>query len=452
MWSRREQHHAYQFLTRRITSAMLSGEPDSNELPMRRFGVALFSGVAVALLVIAGFTVYGLLFPGGGRPAENVIILERETGAIFIYVDGRLHPVLNLTSARLILGQVEVKSMARVSLRDVPRGPAVGIQGAPDSLPDQASLVGLPWTVCSAPSAPQSVRLATHVLVGSIPDGGAPLSDPNGLLVASSATGERFLLWGGHRLRVPGNTVLAALGWAAVLPLPVAHPFLNAIPPGPDLVAPAIADDGQPAPHLVDGAPTALGQLFHATGQHYVMTAEGLAPVGALTARLWQAAGRTMTQTSASEAGRLLTQTRVEPAGLPDVVPMAAGQDGSAMACAAYTGSDGIRVDVYGRVPESFPSTSGDNDDGLTADRVAVPGGRGALVATLLPDDTTATGVVYLVTDQGIRYPLATQDTDAVRAALGYGAVTPVTVPATLLDLLPAGPALDPQLASAFAQ
>ena len=52
MWSRREQHHAYQFLTRRITSAMLSGEPDSNELPMRRFGVALFSGVAVALLLL----------------------------------------------------------------------------------------------------------------------------------------------------------------------------------------------------------------------------------------------------------------------------------------------------------------------------------------------------------------------------------------------------------------
>jgi type VII secretion protein EccB len=297
------------------------------------------------------------------------------------------------------------------------------------------------------------VRLATHVLVGSIPDGGAPPSDANGLLVASRSTDERFLLWRGHRLRVPGNTVLAALGWAAVIPLPVAHPFLNAIPPGPDLMAPVVAGDGQPAPHLVDGAPTAIGQLFHAAGQHYVMTADGVAPVGALTARLWQAAGRATTQTSAGEAGRLLTQTRIEPAGLPEFVPTASGQDGAAMACAAYTGSDGdIRVEIYGRVPESFPSTNGDIGNGLTADRVAVPGGRGALVATLLPDDVTATGVVYLVTDQGIRYPLATQDTDAVRAALGYGAVAPVAVPAALLDLLPAGPALDPRLANAFAQ
>src|SRR5690606_14647674 len=107
MWSRREQHQAYQFLNRRIVSAVLSGEPETNELPMRRFGVALFSGVAVALLVVGGFTAYGLMFPGGGRPTENTIIQERETGALYVFVEGMLHPVANWTSARLILGQEE---------------------------------------------------------------------------------------------------------------------------------------------------------------------------------------------------------------------------------------------------------------------------------------------------------------------------------------------------------
>jgi hypothetical protein len=54
MWSRREQHQAYQFLNRRIVSAIVTGEPETNELPMRRFGVGLFSGIVVGLLVVAG--------------------------------------------------------------------------------------------------------------------------------------------------------------------------------------------------------------------------------------------------------------------------------------------------------------------------------------------------------------------------------------------------------------
>jgi hypothetical protein len=225
------------------------------------------------------------------------------------------------------------------------------------------------------------------------------------------------------------------------------------MPPGPDLVAPVIPSDGQPSPHRVDGTPTTIGQLFQAAGQHYVVVADGLAPVGALSARLWQAAGRTTTPTSAGEAGRLLTQARVEPPGLPGQVPNAHGEDEAVVACAIYAGTDrGITVDVHGRVPESIPSTHDDIDTGLIANRVSVPGGRGALVATLLPDNATAAGVVYLVTDEGIRFPLAAEGTDAVRTALGYGGVTPVAVPAAMLDLLPTGPALDPQAASAFAQ
>ena len=109
MWSRREQHQAYRFLTRRIVSAVLSGEPETNELPMRRFGMALFSGMGVAVLVVAGFMVFGLLFPGGGRPQENVIIQERETGALYLYQGGELHSIMNFASARLILARASVE-------------------------------------------------------------------------------------------------------------------------------------------------------------------------------------------------------------------------------------------------------------------------------------------------------------------------------------------------------
>ncbi|MGC1209973.1 MAG: type VII secretion protein EccB, partial [Micromonospora sp.] len=56
---------------------------------------------------------------------------------------------------------------------------------------------------------------------------------------------------------------------------------------------------------------------------------------------------------------------------------------------------------------------------------------------------------VYLVSSQGIRYPLGTRSGDAM-TALGYGGVAPVAVPASLLALVPTGPALEREDALAY--
>ena len=58
---------AYRFVTRRIVSALLSGEPETTERPMRRFGLAVFGSAMVAAIVFAGVGVVGFLFP----PAPN---------------------------------------------------------------------------------------------------------------------------------------------------------------------------------------------------------------------------------------------------------------------------------------------------------------------------------------------------------------------------------------------
>src|SRR5262249_38381227 len=162
----------------------------------------------------------------GARPAEKTIIVDRDSGARYVYLQGQLHPVLNWTSARLILGEATpaVQTMSTASLRDVPRGRPVGIDGAPDALPDKGSLVGLPWSVGTAPRSTTSVALAGPVLVGGEPAGGAPLADGEGVLV-TDPTGQRFLVWHDHRLKVRDNAVIAALGWAGIRPAPVALPF-----------------------------------------------------------------------------------------------------------------------------------------------------------------------------------------------------------------------------------
>jgi hypothetical protein len=149
--TRRDQVQAYRFAQARMQSALLTGEPDRPEQPLRRSGVAMFAGVMVAVLVVCGFGVYGLIRKGDkkGWNAPGVLVVERETGARFVYDvrDDALHPVLNYTSARLMLnrGDVTVKEFSRASLAVVRRGAPRGLAGLPDALPAVDGLVRGPW-------------------------------------------------------------------------------------------------------------------------------------------------------------------------------------------------------------------------------------------------------------------------------------------------------------------
>src|SRR5262245_16043321 len=116
MRTRTEQVQAYRFVTRRIVSALLSGEPETTERPMRRFGMAIFGSSMVAAIVFAGVGVYGFINPAGGALEDKSIVIERETGARYVFVNGKLHPVLNYASARLIVNE-ENPVMKTVSQR-----------------------------------------------------------------------------------------------------------------------------------------------------------------------------------------------------------------------------------------------------------------------------------------------------------------------------------------------
>src|SRR5579859_3206580 len=154
--NQRDQAHAYRFLARRLSSALVRDDPDGPDAPMRRLAIASFGSVMIAALVVAGVGVFGVLRPGGATAWKNgqALILERETGSRYLYLGGELHPVLNYTSARLVLGQssLSIVSVSRASLRAAPTGAPVGIAGAPDELPTPSTLVTAPWTVCSLPA------------------------------------------------------------------------------------------------------------------------------------------------------------------------------------------------------------------------------------------------------------------------------------------------------------
>jgi hypothetical protein len=94
MASRRDQLQSYQFLIQRVISAFVMRETDPAQSPLRRGIGAVFAGIMATVLVAAGFGVYGLLTKVGGTDwkSDGAVVVERETGATFVYLGGKLNP------------------------------------------------------------------------------------------------------------------------------------------------------------------------------------------------------------------------------------------------------------------------------------------------------------------------------------------------------------------------
>src|SRR5262249_19310462 len=170
MVSRRDQFQAYRFMTRRSAGALLRDDSDTVEGPLRRLSGGATASVGVALLVVAVVGLFGLLSPGGSTSWKDgkSLILEKETGTRYVYLNGVLHPVINYASARLVLrGGVGVVEVSQHSLAGTPRDAPIGIPAAPDSIPTTATLLAAPWTACSLPATDQTGQPRPVVRVGA---------------------------------------------------------------------------------------------------------------------------------------------------------------------------------------------------------------------------------------------------------------------------------------------
>ena len=64
MQSRRDLFQAHRLMTQRASLALLRGEPDVPDQPLRRLNVAVFSGVFVAVIITGLLFILGLLGHG----------------------------------------------------------------------------------------------------------------------------------------------------------------------------------------------------------------------------------------------------------------------------------------------------------------------------------------------------------------------------------------------------
>ncbi|MFG2042836.1 type VII secretion protein EccB [Dactylosporangium sp. NPDC048998] len=447
MASRRDQLQSYQFRSQRVVSAFVMRETDPAQSPLRRGGGALLVGGMVAVLVAAAFGVYGILTKIGGSSwkVDGTVVVEKESGATFVYGSGILYPTLNYASALLAAGHGPpiVKQAAANSLAGTPRAAVIGIPGAPNSVPDAKHLTKLPWTVCSArPGNNGDQATAVQLSIAGPGSGARALPADDGILVSDKA-GALALIWHGYRYKLD-KAVQASL-FAAAPVTPVGNALLESLPVGADIrdiTVPKAGAQSTAVPDRHNGdvlvAQTGSGPLY------YLVFDDGLAPLTELQKDIATKAGgnpkqidlQTAERTKKSGALPAVTGPQAPPLQPPHLTAPGAGDT----VCAEFTAdatapalSIGAAVTAVG-VPTRGRTSAG----GALADLIAVPAGRAALVVSE-PSPGYAIGGWFLITDTGFRYPVVSKEDVQF---LGYNPDDADRVPAALLGRIPAGPSL----------
>ncbi|MDB1089718.1 type VII secretion protein EccB [Streptomyces sp. ACA25] len=319
MASRKDELNAYTYARKRTVAAFLQPSPTGTEEGAPRPLRAVLPGLIAGALILAGFGAWGMFKPSAPRdwndPGRNVIVgSESTTRYVVLETDGKahLHPVLNLSSARLLLdpsgfGIVSVDEKELDSGR-IPHGPALGIPYAPDRLPAAGDAgEAKRWAVCQQPDGDgRSVRQAVFVLAdrdaGRV-DGPHRLTGGQMLYVQGpdqerylvDAEGTKYLIGGPDPERLPAadrSLLLRSLVGDGPEPQRVTEEWLATFDDGSPVEFPALPGTvGEPAGAPVrDAGNDRVGTVLLApTGagpQHYVVLPGQVVPVSGFTARL----------------------------------------------------------------------------------------------------------------------------------------------------------------------
>jgi len=406
---------------------------------------SLTVGFVLAVLALAGCLVLGLLRPQSGA-ATAPIVMERQSGALYVRLGDTLHPVLNLASARLIMKtNADPEPMAASAFGSDKLGPLLGIPGAPQFLGKPLEESESQWTVCDDADR-------TTVIVGSATQSDVLRRD-QALLVTPTTGGSMYLLFDGRRAVVnPGDAAVArAVGLDGQTPVPVSASLLNLIPETPPITAPRIPDIGKRGPDSLPGFPVgSVLRVARSIGdEYYVVLTDGVQRVGQLAAELVRFSDSQGSRTAVSVAPDVIratkSVTRLPVSDFPDrALPRSVAAGTTVCVRWAHAASGNATVSFSlgglpvpaGQAPVALAQADG---RGPAIDAVYLPPGRVAYVrSTSLSGGDARAGTRYLVSDTGVRFGV--HDDDAAKD-LGLPA-TMVAAPWPLLAKLPAGPDL----------
>ncbi|MCV7192236.1 type VII secretion protein EccB [Mycolicibacterium brumae] len=460
----KHQVTGWRFVMRRLASGVALHDTRMLVDPLRSQSRAVVTGVLAVVAGLIGCFIFSLIRPGGVA-GNDIVLADRASSALYVRVNDQLHPVLNLTSARLIAGKpVDPKNVNAKELDKFNRGPMIGIPGAPERMVQNTDRNAY-WAACDGVGNAGSGS-GVSVIAGPLDSDGErakPLGRDAAVLVANGSG--TWVLWDGRRSAIDLNdrAVTSALGWGVDAPTPrtVAVGLFNTVPEGAPLRAPAIPRSGDaPDFPMPGGAP--IGSVvvsFSAdnTMNHYAVLPDGLAPVsGVLAGILRNTDSHGFAQPprlGADEIAKLPVSRMLDNGAYPQNPLTLVSVADSPITCASWAKPDGaasasLALLSGSLLPVANPSAAVPLiPAGSSASRAAITPGYGYLVRTVGNEPTApATGSLFWVSDTGIRYGIeAANSEDAVKTAAALGLVeAPVPAPWSVLSLLPAGPALSP--------
>lgn len=448
------QVDGHRFLTRRARHAVVARDVRMLHDPLKRQATGLTVGVVAAVVGVAGAAVLALLDPAPSVDRTEIMV-GGDSGQMYVRVEDTVHPVYNLASARLVLGEAaEPDTVRDADVAETARGGLLGIPGAPSALPghrDPESAAVVTWTVCDevADADRGRPRITSTSVVAR--EGGGPGREtgPDEIVLADQ-DGAGWLLRDGTRARVDleDGDLLSILGLGGVDPRPVTAALIDPLPEVDPVERPRIEMAGEPVDYGLDHL--LIGQVFTvdtASGTRtYVALADGVQEVGPVFADVIRSTSTvgSVVEVSPDRMG-VPRSVALDVEAFPGDRPSVLTTTDSPVLCVRDAGDEDSvvrRMTLVAGAPAPGPgearAVAGADGGGPAVDAVGIPGG-GLLVAAEGRGTTTRSSVTTIVSDTGVRYDVPDAETAAM---LGLGG-TPTPVDAGVLDRLPSGPRLD---------
>jgi type VII secretion protein EccB len=464
--STRVQVSGHMFFARRAVMAMTRRRVRMETEPGRRQSMALMAGVTLTAVLCLGALFWSLVRPAGSA-GQSRILADQNSGALYVRVGDKLYPALNLASARLIVGEPANPDRVRRSEIDAhPRGPLVGIPGAPQDM-SPATPARSSWLVCDEITKAFGMGAPEPVTVTVI-DGQPELGSRRHVLGPDDAIVRRYgdevwLIHAGRRslINQGARAVLLALGLgedAVAAARPMSRALFDAIPVGPQLSVPEIPGAGLAARFA--GAPGPVGTVISTPqvgGQtaYSVVLGNGIQPVSAVVAQVLQNAGPVGAAVPVV-AGPVLAKLPVVDAldlsAFPPAPPHVIDSQLNSAACwhwqkvvgesiATTEVIAGPTIPVADSQVDKVVDLVKSGGPGLQSDRVYFgPDFANYVVSTGNSPSSATAESLWWISESGVRFGVAREE-DTLRA-LGLKAHTPDPGPWWALRLLVAGPEL----------
>lgn len=253
MATKKDLVEAYSFSRRRLVTAFLSGAPGGREVEPSRPGRTVVGGLALAVLLVAGAAIASVLASRTEEDWNKIgLVVSRQEAAPYVILDDgedpTLIPVINITSAQLILGaDVEPTYVDQEVIEDQTPGDPIGIAGAPQTLPRPEQFIQSGWTSCTTDGGGATTSVSSATLVRTGTSLGTVVSSGGRYWVLATSSEEdqdrrtyRYLLPKSPRPRLvdPADELLSGIGLSARSEAPeVPLAWLALFPEGGELGA-----------------------------------------------------------------------------------------------------------------------------------------------------------------------------------------------------------------------